>query len=220
MDTSNQRYESYIVDIKLPPPITVHAGVLTIAYILVLILDYLLVKNNAKFSAYITPLQLKTFIATYHFFIPIFFASKYDFGNISFMLQPWTFAAQIVFLSNSSVTLREYIPKLIKIAIFQDDSPTIMTNQQIRLDGLKKIIRGIVKFSFMKIALDGILPDDLSDLLALPFYSPKALFITYILAFRIYCMISLVDIFMGTVQAVFLIRFHDLFDNPFLATRY
>lgn len=220
MDTSNQRYASYVVDIKLPPAITVSAGTLTAAYTLVLILDYLLVKNDAKFSAFITPMQLRALIATYHFFIPIFFASKYDFGNISFMLHPWSMAAQIIFLSTSTVTLKEYLQTLLKVALFLDDSPTTRTQQQIRLDGIKKIARGFSKLLFMKIALDGILPDDLSDLLAMPFYSPRAMLITYVLAVRIYCMMSLVDIPMGVLQATLLIRFHDLFDNPFLATRY
>ncbi|CEP10043.1 hypothetical protein [Parasitella parasitica] len=218
METSNIRYESHLVDIKLPPPTTVPVSILTAGYILVLLLDYVLVKNDAKFSPFITPMQLRVFIATYHFLIPMFFASKYDFGNISFMLQPWSLAAQVVYLSKSSVTLKEYLPRLIKIATFQDDRPTTKTNWQIRLDGLKKIARGAAKFSFMKIALDGILPQDLSDLLGMPFYTPKALFITYVLAFRIYCMMSLSDVIMGATQSMFLIRFHDLFDNPFLST--
>ncbi|KAL9540171.1 hypothetical protein MBANPS3_009838 [Mucor bainieri] len=218
MDTSNQRYASYIVDIKLPPAITVPAGTLTVVYTLVLILDYALVKNDAKFSAFITPMQLRALIATYHFLIPIFFASKYDFGNISFMLHPWSMAAQIIFLSTSSVTLKEYLQTLFKVALFLDDSPTTKTQQQIRLEGVQKIVRGFAKLVFMKVALDGILPDDLSDLLGMPFYSPRAMFITYVLAVRIYCMMSLVDIPMGVLQATLLIRFHDLFDNPFLAT--
>ncbi|KAK4520542.1 uncharacterized protein ATC70_006419 [Mucor velutinosus] len=218
MDTSNQRYASYVVDIKLPPAITVPAGTLTAAYTLVLTLDYVLVKNDAKFSAIITPMQLRALIAIYHFLIPIIFASKYNFGNISFMLYPWSMAAQIIFLSTSSVTLKEYLQTLFKVVLFLDDSPTAKTHQQIRFDGVKKIARGFAKMLFMKFALDGVLPDDLSDLLAMPFYSPRAMFITYVLAVRIYCMMSLVDILMGVLQATLLIRFHDLFDNPFLAT--
>jgi len=220
MNTSNQRYASYVVDIKLPPAITVSVGTLTTAYALVLILDYLLVKNDAKFSAFVSPMQLRAVIATYHFLIPIFFASKHDFGNITFMLHPWSIAAQIIFLSSSSMTVKEYSQTLLKAAVFLDDSPTTKTHQQIRLDGMKKVVRGLAKLAFMKIALDGILPEDLSDLLALPFYSPRAMFLTYVLAVRIYCMMSIVDIPMGVLQATLLIRFHDLFDNPFLATRY
>lgn len=220
MDTSNQRYASYVVDVKLPPATTVPAGTLTAAYTLVLVLDYVLVKNDAKFSAFITPMQLRALIAIYHFFIPIFFASKYDFGNISFMLHPWSMAAQIIFLSTSSVPLTEYLQTLLKVTLFLDDSPSAKTQKQIRLDGVKKIARGFAKLLFMKVALDGILPKDLSDLLAMPFYSPRAMFITYVLAVRIYCMMSIVDILMGVLQATLLIRFHDLFDNPFLATRY
>ncbi|KAL7314235.1 hypothetical protein PS15m_005833 [Mucor circinelloides] len=218
MDTSNQRYASYVVDIKLPPAITVSVGTLTTAYAFVLILDYLLVKNDAKFSAFVSPVQLRVVIATYHFLIPIFFASKHDFGNITFMLHPWSIAAQIIFLSTSSVTVKEYSQTLLKAAVFLDDSATTKTHQQIRLDGVKKVARGLAKLAFMKIALDGILPEDLSDLLALPFYSPRAMFLTYVLAVRIYCMMSIVDIPMGALQATLLIRFHDLFDNPFLAT--
>ncbi|KAI9480670.1 MAG: hypothetical protein EXX96DRAFT_563717 [Benjaminiella poitrasii] len=212
--------ESYIMNIKLPPAVTVPAHILTLGYSLILIIDYILVKNESKLSSIVSQNQLRCIIATYHFVLPIAFASKYDFGNISFMIQPWTLAAQIVFLANSDMTLLgDWLPKLIKTATFQDDRPTTETSMEIRLSGLKKVMRGIAKMSFMKVVLDGLLPEDLSSLLELPFYSPRAWFITYVLAFRIYCMLSVVDIVTGVFQASFLIRFHDIFDSPFIATR-
>jgi Na+-transporting NADH:ubiquinone oxidoreductase subunit NqrE len=216
---ANPKYESHFVDLYLPPATIVPVEILILGYTLLLLLDYVLIKNDEKIARVISPKLLRFIIATYHFLVPIFFASKYDFGNISFMIHPWTTAAQIVFLTKSDMSFGDWIPFVIKVATFQDDSPTTDTPREIRLKGLQKVARGIAKFAFMKVALDGILPEDLSDLLALPFYSPKAMFITYVLALRIYCMLSTVDIIMGFTQAVFLIRFNDLFDNPFLATR-
>ncbi|KAI7903750.1 uncharacterized protein BX663DRAFT_433542 [Cokeromyces recurvatus] len=134
------------------------------------------------------------------------------------MLQPWALAAQIVFFTNSSITLKDWLSKLIKISTFQDDTPTTETDMEIRLNGLKKMIRGIIKTAFMKVVLDSLLPDNIASLLAIPFYKPKACFITFILALRIYCMISVVDIITGVIQTIFLIRFNDIFNNPLLAT--
>lgn len=216
----NPKYESYIVDFYLPEAIIVDAKILILGYTALLILDYILIKNDAKIARVIHPKLLRLIIATYHFFIPIFFASKYDFGNISFMLHPWSTAAQIVYLTKSKMGFTDWLTMMIKTVTFQDDSPTTDSPREIRLKGLQKVVRGVAKYVFMKVALDGILPPDLSDLLALPFYSSKAMFITYILAVRIYCMMSCVDIIMGFMQAVFMIRFNDIFDNPFLATRY
>jgi hypothetical protein len=216
---SNPKYGSYIVDFYLPPAMIVPVEILTLGYTCLLLLDYVLIKNDTKIARVISPKTLRLIIATYHFLVPIFFASKFDFGNISFMLHPWTTATQIVFLGKSNLSFKDWISMMVKVATFQDVSPTTDTPRQIRVKGLEKVGRGIAKFEFMKVALDGILPADLSDLLALPFYSPKAMFITYVLAVRIYCMLSSVDIIMGFTQAVFLIRFNDLFDNPFLSTR-
>lgn len=178
-----QSYKSYIIDIHLPPAIIVDPLLLSLGYALVLIFDFILIKNDTK-----------------HFILPIFFATKYDFGNISFMMHPWSLAAQIVFLAKSELSLTNWLKMLIKTATFQDDSPTTETSTEIRLAGLKKLIRGLAKFVFMKLFLDGVLPVD-------------------ILAVRIYCMLGVTDVLMGVVQSLFLIRFKDVFNNPFIASR-
>lgn len=215
----NAPYGSYVVDFSLPPAIIVSPIYLTVGYILTFILDYFLIKNDTKLASIISPSKLRYCIGIYHFILPILFASKYDFANISFMLHPWSTAAQIVFLAKSDLVFKDWITMFWKIASFQDDSPTTSTSNEIRLQGLKKSMRGLLKIGFMKLFLDGLLPPDLSDLLALPFYSPQALFITYILAVRIYCMAGITDVIMGIVQSISLIRFGDLFDKPFLASR-
>lgn len=217
--SNTSHYTSYVVNIRLPPAITVSPVILTIGYVLALIMDYVLIKNDTKLASIISPTKLRYTIASYHFILPIVFASKYDFANISFMLQPWTTAAQIVFLAKSDLTVKEWISMLFKVATFQDDSPTTDISNEIRIQGIKKMIRGVAKFGFMKIVLDGLLPKDLSDLLSIPFYSPQALFITYVLAVRIYCMMGITDVIMGIVQSLFLVRFKDVFDNPFIASR-
>lgn len=214
-----QNYKSYIVDIHLPPAIIVHPLLLSLGYALVLILDFILIKNDTKLALIISPTQLRFLIGAYHFILPILFGTKYDFGNISFMMHPWSTAAQIAFLAKSNIPLTNWLKMLIKTATFQDDSPTTETRTEIRLAGLKKLIRGLTKFVFMKLFLDGVLPKDLSDLLALPFYSPRSIFITYILAVRIYCMLGVTDVLMGLVQSLSLVRFKDVFNNPFIASR-
>lgn len=212
-------YKSYVADIHLPPAIIVSPFVLTFGYALALTMDYVLIKNDTRFAHIISPMKLRCLIAVYHFLLPIIFASKYDFGNISFMLQPWTAALHIVFLAKSDLSIKEWISMLFKLATFQDDDPTTDTPQEIRTKGLKKMLRGLAKFGIMKIVLDGLLPKDLSDLLSMPVFSPRALFITYVLAFRIYCMMGITDVIMGAVQTTCLVRFKDIFDNPFMAKR-
>lgn len=216
---SSSPYTSYVVDIHLPPAIIISPVILTLGYALVLTMDYVLIKNDMKLAPIISPMKLRGLIAVYHFLLPIIFASKYDFGNISFMLQPWTTALQIVFLAKSDLSIKKWILMLFKVATFQDDSPTADSSREIRIQGLKKIIRGLAKAAFMKFVLDGLLPHDLSDLLGMPVFSTRSLFITYVLAFRIYCMMGITDIIMGLVQCTCLIRFKDIFDNPFMATR-
>ncbi|KAI9269588.1 hypothetical protein EDC94DRAFT_599309 [Helicostylum pulchrum] len=216
--SSNSLYKSYVVDIILPPAIIVSPITLTIGYTLTFILDYFLMKHDTKLSSFISPTKLRYAIGIYHFLLPTLFASKYDFGNISFMLHPWSTAAQVVFLAKANLPVKDWIIMFFKTVTFQDDSLTNKTANEIRIDGLKKAARGLLKFAFMKIFLDGLLPKDLSDLLSLPFYSPKALFITYILAVRIYCMLGVTDIVMGIAQSLSLIRFKDVFDNPFIAS--
>ncbi|KAI7890153.1 uncharacterized protein EV154DRAFT_256623 [Mucor mucedo] len=216
---SSSPYTSYVVDIHLPPAIIIPPVILTLVYVLVLTIDYVLIKNDAKLASIISPMKLRVLIAVYHFLLPIVFASKYDFGNISFMLQPWTTALQIVFLAKTDLSIKKWVAMLFKVATFQDDSPTTDTSREIRIQGLKKVARGSIKFVFMKLVLDGLLPKDLSDLLGMPVFSPRALFITYVLAFRIYCMMGVTDIIMGLVQCTCLIRFKDIFDNPFMASR-
>lgn len=213
-------YRSYLFEIKLPEPIVVPAGILTVGYAIVLAFDFLLVRNEKKLSKFISPLQLYTLIGLYHFILPILFESKYNFGNISFMLHPWSVAGQIIFLANSNMTAKQWVWNCVKIASCQDESPTTDTNREIRIKGLKKVARGCAKIAFMKIVLDRLLPDDLSILLSYPVFSLDSLYLTYILAFRIYCMVSVSDVITGLVQALFSIRFLDTFDNPFMAYRY
>lgn len=218
--SNKKQYSSYVVDLQLPPAVIVSPALLTLGYTVVLFMDYILLKNDTKLRNIISPKQLRFFICVFHFILPIIFASKYDFGNISFMLHPWTNAAQIMFLTKSNITFKEWIQMMFKFASFQDESPTTDTPKDIRLAGIKKVVRGIAKFAFMKLVLDGLLPEDLSSLLAIPFYKPQAMFITYILAVRIYCMLGVSDVIMGVVQSLFLIRFQDVFDNPFISSRF
>jgi hypothetical protein len=216
---SNELYDSYIADFKLPPAILVPPVTLAIGYMLVLSLDYILIRNDTKFASIISPTQLRLFIFTYHFMLPILFETKHKFLNISYMLQPWSLALQIVFLAKSNLTLKDWISMLFKTATFQDDSPNIETASEIRKKGFKKILRGVTKILFMKIVLDRLLPRDFSDLLGMPYFDPKALFITYVLAVRIYCMMGISDVIMGIIQSISLIRFKDIFNNPFIASR-
>lgn len=212
-------YPSYLFEIKLPKPIIVPAGTLTLGYAITLAFDYLLVRNEKKFSRYLSPVQLHFMMGVYHFILPIVFASKYDFGNLSFMLHPWSVALQIIFLTNSQLTWKQWLKNIIRIATFLDESPTMETDREIRLKGLKRVARGIAKIAFMKIVLDRLLPDDLSILLSYSVFSLESFYITYVLAFRIYCMTSCSDVLTGLVQSLFLIRFQDAFHNPFVAYR-
>lgn len=220
MSNNSSIYRSYLFEIQLPEPIIVPAGILTFGYALTLGFDYLLVKNEKRLSKYISSSKLFTMIGVYHFILPIVFASKYNFGNISFMLHPWSIAIQIVFLANSNITWNEWLVSLSRIVTSIDDSPTTDTPREIRLKGLKKVVRGCAKFAFMRLVLDKYLPDDLSILLSYPVFSLQSFYITYLLALRIYCMIGISDVLIGIVQGLFLTRIHDSFDNPFFAYRY
>ncbi|KAI8977401.1 hypothetical protein BDF20DRAFT_836210 [Mycotypha africana] len=222
---------SYVTYLRLPTPVILPVQTLAFIYMGVLFFDYFLIKTVPTTTRQ-TKIILHVFIATYHFILPIFIASKYDFGNISFMVQPWILAAQIIYLANKKqiadiksnknstlVAFKGWITQLVKIATFQDESKANLSKQQIRIRGLKKTVRGLAKFAFMKLLLDPvILPKNLSTILKYPFYSFKALYLTYALGWKIYCMMSVTDIIMGVAQAITLIRFNDVFDNPFMST--
>lgn len=211
---------SYVTYIKLPSTKVLPVPSLVAMYSLTLVIDYLLVRNEKRLSSIIPPFLLRSLIGVYHFILPLYFDSKYEIANISFMLQPWIYAIQIFFLTESGISLREWIPMMIKIGTFQDETPNTLSNNDVRLGGMKKLLRGTAKLVFMRLVLDQFLPKDLSIILHYPVYNPKAMFLTYVLAMRIYCMMSLVDVLMGLLQIVFLVRFQDLFDNPFMSSRY
>lgn len=216
---SNEVYDSYIVDFKLPPATIILPIPLAFIYLSVLCLDYVLIRNDTKLASIISPTQLRLLIFGCHFMLPILFETKHKFLNISYMLQPWSLALQVVFLAKSDLTFKNWLLMLLKTATFQDDSPTSEAPHEIRKKGFEKTLRGVAKYVFMKIVLDRVLPKDYTDLLAMPFFDPKALFFTYIFAVRIYCMMGLSDLIMGIIQSIFLIRFKDIFDNPFIASR-
>ncbi|KAI8971360.1 hypothetical protein BDB01DRAFT_699167, partial [Pilobolus umbonatus] len=116
------------------------------------------------------------------------------------------------------LSFRQWLPVAIKLNTFQDENTeTAHTDSDIRTAGFKKMMRGIAKISFIKFILIQLYPSDISDLLSMPIFSLKGLFLTYILAFRIYCMMGLSDVVMGIVQMATAIRFKDIFDNPFIS---
>jgi hypothetical protein len=210
------QFESPILNITLPEAITIPTIPLTLFYVGLLILDYFLLRHDTKLP--IHPTHLRVIIGLYHFIIPFFIASPHAFANISFMLQPWASATQIVYLSQTKTSLTEWIPKMIKIASFQDTQSTLAPTE-IRKKGLVKIARALIKFTVMKCVVDRILPNHYTLLLKFPFYDPFSLVMTYLFAVRIYCMMGVADLGMGIVQTLFAVPFHDVFNNPFWTSR-
>ncbi|KAI8882737.1 hypothetical protein K501DRAFT_250774 [Backusella circina FSU 941] len=209
------RYDSPILNITLPPAITIPTIPLTLLYGGLLTLDYFLLRYDSKLP--INPTHLRIIIGLYHFIIPFCIDSPYAVGNISFMLQPWASTAQIVYLSQTKTSLTEWIPKMIKIATFQDTQAALPPNE-IRKKGLIKVARALVKYTVMKCVVDWILPNHYSLVLRFPFYNPFSLVMTYLFAVRIYCMMGVTDFVMGIIQTLFAIPFHDVFNNPFWAS--
>ncbi|KAG0174984.1 hypothetical protein DFQ30_001459 [Apophysomyces sp. BC1015] len=88
----------------------------------------------------------------------------------------------------------------------------------VRLAGLLKIARGILKWEFGVFVIHPWLLDNPADLLLMPWLSQTALLQTLLVGIRIYCLLGSLDVAFGFLQMVLGMVLIDVFNSPILAS--
>ncbi|KAI8097703.1 uncharacterized protein BX664DRAFT_293393 [Halteromyces radiatus] len=214
---------TYLVFYKLPPPIVIHALPLVLLYLIVLCLDYVLLCYHRRSIMRVTlPMKashhwLLWLIATYHIILPLIVVSHSQPLNVFFTAGP-------IYMASFTAHLPSYkllsIPHWIK-ALSTD---LLDTNQDglPRVHGLAKVARGIFKLSLIYSVLDPWFLSSVNDNLLLtlqyPWYYPQSLQYNLVLGIKAYCLLGVVDIFLGVEQVISGVRFIDLFHSPILSS--
>ncbi|KAI8329837.1 hypothetical protein BC941DRAFT_442039 [Chlamydoabsidia padenii] len=205
----------------LPPPFVLRPSSLVLIYLVVFMLDYILLRQQRKS-------WLSWLVVIYHLVLPVMFVSPSQPLNIFFTAGPIYVAS---FTGHLSPTQLEHPSRWIK-ALATD----LVESEQggyVRLHGVAKMCRGLFKLSLLYSVLDpcwawlGVSTSSqvtplskpwVIETLAYPWYHPMTLLYNLMLGVTAYCLLGIVDIFLGIEQVVSGIRFMDLFDSPILAS--
>ncbi|KAI9483833.1 MAG: hypothetical protein EXX96DRAFT_520448 [Benjaminiella poitrasii] len=201
------------IDIKLPPAIVTPAYISFLLYVFVLGIDFLLLSNERHLQ--ISPRRLRIVMTIVHVLIPLVFISPHPPCNVLFAAAPWFFAAYASHLPAEKMTIYDFIKSLFKIIIVPDST---MTQTQIRIKGLAKIALGVLKFAFMQLCVNPVLPHRTEYALEYTWLHPMSLLYTLLYGIKAYCLLGVVDVFMGLEQVVFGWNMVTLFNSPIISS--
>jgi hypothetical protein len=203
------------VDIALPPAHILPAHKLILLYSATLLFDFILLRNEYHVNKVISPFQLRFAMAIYHIIIPMIYISSYPPANILYAAGPWFLASYSAHMPTEDLTAEKWVRTLFKITI-EDEQGT--NTSKIRLQGLSKIALGIFKIAFMHLFINPLLPHHAEYALDYPWLHPMSLMYTVLYGVKAYCMLGIVDVFMGVEQSLFAWNMVPLFNSPIIAS--
>ncbi|KAI9493380.1 hypothetical protein BDB00DRAFT_378603 [Zychaea mexicana] len=202
-----------VIDVTLPPQIVVPDLYLVTGHALMLWFDYLAVRH---LQPIIGAIRLRLFLAAIHISIPLVFACPSELLNNTLLGTPWYAASYIVYFADKNFSFRESLANVgSTLLVFQENQ---QATGYVRIQGLAKIARGVFKWALMKSLVDPWLPHGYSQrLLAIPYWSWESLWLTALIGFKVYCIMGLADIGVGSIQCTLGVPIYDIFDSPILA---
>ncbi|KAI9322125.1 hypothetical protein BX666DRAFT_1849617 [Dichotomocladium elegans] len=204
-----------MVDITLPAPIILPIPAMVVMHWMLLSLDFLLLRNEHCIP--LTKTQLRTALALCHALVPVIIVSPSITANLFLATLPWFYAAYTASLPLEKYSYREWLESFNYVVLDMPDSAVKIPNH-VRLKGIARVGRGVVKLIIMKLCIDRLLPQNDAAILRLSWYCPESVFSTLLLGTKAYCFLGVADIGMGIQQAITDLPLVDLFDSPFLAT--
>ncbi|KAI9259638.1 hypothetical protein BDA99DRAFT_440009 [Phascolomyces articulosus] len=208
-----------IVNVTLPSHILIPDIYFIAGNAFMIWIDFLAVRHLQPIIGFI---QLRILLFLIHISISLFFACPSQFLTASMLGAPWYTASYVVYFADKNLSFRESLIGVgSTLLIFQEQGQSKSadtTTKHVRMQGLAKMARGVFKWSLMKSFVDPWLPDGYSQrLLMIDYWTMESLMLTATIGLKVYCIMGLVDLFMGSFQFLFGISMIDIFDSPILA---
>ncbi|CEI93900.1 hypothetical protein RMCBS344292_08125 [Rhizopus microsporus] len=204
--------QSPLLDITLPPPVILPYTQLILLYTSVIGIDLVLLRNDKRLP--LSPIQLRLALACIHAILPLIFVSPNRPLNVLYAAVPWFVVSYSAHMPTDQLTPIAWIDTLIKIMVEPNDNHT----NRIRCRGAATSCLGILKWSFMHLFIDPLLPHRTLFALYYPWLHPMSLIYVILYGVKAYCLLGIVDIFMGLEQVVTGWNMVQLFNSPILAT--
>lgn len=204
------------IDITLPPAIVLPAFTLISLYVVVGAIDFFLLRNERHVASIMTPKQLRIGMAVVHILIPMVFITSYPPANVLLAATPWFLASYSAHMPTEELTLQRYVYTIFKITI-DDDEHQPISNTKVRVKGAAKMALGVFKIAFMHLMIDPLLPRHPDYALEYPWYSTASMMYTVLFGIKAYCMLGIVDVFMGLEQLLFAWNMVTVFNSPIIA---
>ncbi|KAG1042786.1 hypothetical protein G6F43_011812 [Rhizopus delemar] len=205
--------QSPFINTSLPPAIVLPYTSLTLLYAISIGFELFLLKNEKRLP--MTPAQLRVFIVLFRIALPLLFVSPNIPINVLFTAVPWFFTSYTARMPIEQLTLAEWTNKVIKIT---SESSENMSVSSIRYRGAATCCLGVLKWSFMRLFLDPLLPHKPIFALYYPWFHPLSLIYTILYGVKAYCLLGAVNVFMGLEQVIMGWNMVQLFDSPIIAS--
>ncbi|KAG0739967.1 hypothetical protein G6F57_001796 [Rhizopus arrhizus] len=205
--------QSPFINASLPPAIVLPYTSLTLLYAISIGFELFLLKNEKRLP--VTSAQLRVFIVLFRIALPLVFVSPNIPINVLFAAVPWFFTSYTARMPIEQLTLAEWTNKVIKIT---SESSENMSVSSIRYRGAANCCLGVLKWSFMRLFLDPLLPHKPIFALYYPWFHPLSLIYTILYGVKAYCLLGAVNVFMGLEQVIMGWNMVQLFDSPIIAS--
>lgn len=199
------------IDLALPPAIVLSHLQLIAFYTLSITLDVTLLKKQKELP--FTSKQLTVFLVLIRTLLPLIFISSNMLLNVLYAAVPWFLASYYTRLPVSQLSLSKAIQTLVLITT----EPTSLPLYKIRCRGAATCCLGILKWTFMLMFIDPLLPHRTVFALYYSWFHPMSLIYTLLYGIKAYCLLGAIDFCMGLEQVVFGLNMVSLFNSPILS---
>ncbi|ORX47057.1 hypothetical protein DM01DRAFT_1327425 [Hesseltinella vesiculosa] len=208
----------YFVLFRLPPAVVVSPVVVFPIYMAALLMDYLIISYiRLHRSSAVSSTGFFIIVIAYHILIPLSIVSTSPGLNVFFTAAPLYMAMFTASLPpNELASIRRWGYRLSTDLVDPDQGG------RVRLHGLAKVFRGLFKLIFNQAIVNpyglGDMNNDLKQILTQPWYEPQAVLYHLVLGIKAYCLLGIVDMWLGAEQALFGVRYIDIFNSPILSS--
>ncbi|KAI8362825.1 hypothetical protein BD560DRAFT_404215 [Blakeslea trispora] len=202
-------YESSLLNIPLPSPKVVPGSYLLGLYTCMLGTDYFLLRHQLPIGKRI----IRISIVAAHAVVPLVIISPFQPNNVAFAALPWFLASYSAYLPSEHLTMKQWIKALSQTVI--DSSRPAKPSE-----GFWKLVRGVTKLVALTVLVDQWLPSKPQEIFQYPYFSTTSFINTFLFGVKAYLILGASDILAGVVEIVSGKRIIDVFDAPYLATRY
>lgn len=215
--------KSPFLDINLPQPLYILPVVtLTIINSLLLLFNYVIYSNQKLFSPAISPTQLRLITCSIHIMLPMLVISDHPPSNGLFTIAPWLLAVySATFPMTETTRFIDWVNALLNTVI----EPRLTLDKKnksvtyIRFAGLAKALLGILKFVFLFLIVNPLLPPVARNTIEFPWFSWKSIMFILLFGFKHYCLLGILDITFGFIQMVLGKYTIDSMHEPYLSSR-